>query len=124
MRLTTVALALLACGCGPSEGDFYEDVRSGERVQISTIGPCGDEYAKAERAWERLVGGADNEPARRSLILSTPAPVLHLGSADSSAVCFGFVKKYRPAERAEATTLLELEPIIVLDDPTRFKRLD
>lgn len=103
MRLLfVVPLLLLISACGPSEGDIYEDLLTGQRFEIDRVGECQFEYEVARGLSDRVDG--------------FPVPMI-LG-ADSTETCYGVVGS------KDGEHVLVLRSLDHIADSERYKKLN
>lgn len=104
MRLLTPILALTLAACGPSEGDIYEDLLTGERFQLDRVGECHFEYRVASGLAHRVSG--------------MPRPIIVGTDSLDMDTCFG-VRQLKGDE-----LLLVLRPAYQLENSERYRKLN
>jgi hypothetical protein len=112
MRLaSTMALAVLFAGCGPETGDVFENLSTGERIEIQEVAECGYLVKLSEAMFE---GAKEHDPLGA---LEWPGPPDPLpAGADSSSTC------YRYIEHGEFMTHQRV--VLTSDVPKQWKKLN
>lgn len=110
---------ILLVGCGPQEGDIYENRLTRERIKIEAVG----EGAELEERYERLSEYVDSTTTSTALKarLLRPPMILDAGSAK---MCFAYEKisEYLTTMDGHDVTVMRIEPISELEE--NYRKID
>lgn len=123
--LVIVILGLLAqwfSGCQhPNRGDVYENLASGERIEVRSVGTCTSLYTGALTVLDRMLAAADTTEglSRESVLALVGVPVLL--ASDSTAACAAYSGTHLVRGTTMPATMIV--PIDELAGP-RWRRLN
>jgi hypothetical protein len=90
-------LSLVLIGCGPSEGDIYEDLLTEKRVTVS-IGSvkCGESYDAAKARNEAKVEELKQMPPSKqaTALLLNPFPIKGFDDDQGNGKCFVYTEMF------------------------------
>jgi hypothetical protein len=110
---------ILLVGCGPQEGDIYENRLTRERIKIEAVG----EGAELEERYERLSEYVDSTTTSTALKARLLRPPM-ISDADSAKMCFAYEKISEHLTNMDGhdVTVMRIEPISELEE--NYRKID
>lgn len=110
---------ILLFGCGPQEGDIYENLLTGERIKIEAVG----EGAELEERYERMSEYVDSTITSTALKARLLRPPM-ISDADSAKMCFAYEKdsEHLTTMNGHDVTVMRIEPISELEE--NYRKID
>ena len=121
MRLYNAPFLILALlvGCGPQEGDIYENRLTRERIKIEAVG----EGAELEKTYEEMSEYFDSTLTSTALKARLLRPPM-LSDADSAKMCFAYeeTSEHLTTTGGHDVTVMRIEPISELEE--NYRKVD
>jgi len=110
---------ILLVGCGPKEGDIYENRLSRERIKIEAVGEGAELVERYERLSE-YVDSTTTSTALKARLLRPPM----FSDADSAKMCFAYeeTSEHLTTIGGHDVTVMRIEPISELEE--NYRKVD
>lgn len=115
-------MAISGCSQGPREGDIYENLLTGQRVEIEGVGQCGAMYRAASSLLDRMVNRIDSTDydQRRAMANLMGLPIF--SGTDSTAQCVEYKNSVRLPEMGRVP-VREFVPVAEIVEP-KWRRIN